>query len=73
MLLSNPTNRTVESDASEVLEELLNADGLLLGTPTILGEALKPIWELTLSMFPVTHGGKYAGRQMASDTTSGRQ
>ena len=51
----------VESDASEVLEELLNADGLLLGTPTILGEALKPIWELTLSMFPVTHGGKYAG------------
>ena len=51
----------VEADAAEVGEELLRADGFLLGTPTILGEALKPIWELTLSMFPVTHGGRYAG------------
>ena len=51
----------VEADAAEVREELLHADGFLLGTPTILGEALKPIWELTLSMFPVTHGGRYAG------------
>ena len=37
------------------------ADGILLGTPTIVGEALKPIWDLTLAMFPATHGGKYAG------------
>ena len=33
----------------------------MLGTPTIVGEALKPIWDLTLAMFPATHGGKYAG------------
>ncbi len=51
----------VEADAAKVNEELLFADGFLLGTPTIVGEALKPIWELTLSMFPATHGGKYAG------------
>ena len=51
----------VEADAAKVSEELLYADGFLLGTPTILQEALKPIWELTLSMYPVTHGGKYAG------------
>lgn len=51
----------VEADADKVNEELLFADGFLLGTPTIVGEALKPIWELTLSMFPATHGGKYAG------------
>lgn len=51
----------VEADAAAVAEELQQADGFLLGTPTILGEALKPIWELTLSMFPVTHGGRYAG------------
>ncbi len=50
-----------EADAARVQEELLYADGFLLGTPTILGEALKPVWELTLSMYPVTHGGKYAG------------
>lgn len=51
----------VEADAAKVSEELLYADGFLLGTPTILQEALKPVWELTLSMYPVTHGGKYAG------------
>ena len=51
----------VEADAEKVSEELLFADGILLGTPTIVGEALKPIWDLTLGMFPATHGGKYAG------------
>lgn len=51
----------VTADAAKVGEELLFADGFLLGTPTIVGEALKPIWDLTLSMFPATHGGKYAG------------
>ena len=51
----------VEADAEKVNEELLFADGILLGTPTIVGEALKPIWDLTLAMFPATHGGKYAG------------
>ena len=51
----------VTADAGKVQEELLFADGILLGTPTIVGEALKPVWELTLSMFPATHGGKQAG------------
>lgn len=51
----------VEADADKVNEELLFADGILLGTPTIVGDALKPIWDLTLGMFPATHGGKYAG------------
>lgn len=50
-----------ESDMEKVTEELLFADGILLGTPTILQDALRPVWDLTLSMFPVTHGGKYAG------------
>lgn len=51
----------VEADAAKVNEELLFADGILMGTPTIVGEALRPIWELTLNMFPGTHGGKFAG------------
>ena len=33
---------------------------LLFGTPTIVGEALKPIWDLTTSIFATTHGGKLA-------------
>jgi flavorubredoxin/NADPH-dependent 2,4-dienoyl-CoA reductase/sulfur reductase-like enzyme len=50
----------VEDDNSKVLEELEFADGILFGTPTIVGEALKPIWDLTTSMFARIHGGKLA-------------
>lgn len=50
----------VESDTSKVLEEIGFADGILFGTPTIVGEALKPIWDLTTSIFAGTHGGKLA-------------
>lgn len=50
----------VESDTAKVLEEIGFADGLLFGTPTIVGEALKPIWDLTTSIFAGTHGGKLA-------------
>ena len=32
----------------------------LFGTPTIVGEALEPIWDLTTSIFARTHGGKLA-------------
>lgn len=51
----------VTADQAKVLEELQFADGMLFGTPTIVAEALRPIWDLTLGMFSVTHGGKYAG------------
>lgn len=51
----------VETAADKVLEEINFADGILFGTPTILGEALKPIWDLTTCMYPVIHSGKVAG------------
>ena len=51
----------VTADAQQVAQELLYADGFLLGTPAIVGEALKPIWDLTTGMFAATHGGKLAG------------
>ncbi len=50
----------VAADKNKVLDELFWADGILFGTPTIVGEALKPIWDLTTSMFARTHGGKIA-------------
>lgn len=50
----------VTADKDKVNEELLFADGLLFGTPTIVGDALQPIWDLVISMFPGTHGGKHA-------------
>lgn len=50
----------VTADQSEVLDAMYWADGILFGTPTILGEALKPIWDLATSIYPVVHGGKIA-------------
>lgn len=50
----------VYSDKEKVLDELYWADGILFGTPTMVGEALKPIWDLTTSIFAKTHGKKIA-------------
>jgi len=50
----------VKEKSDLVLEEIGFADGVLFGTPTILGEALKPIWDLTTSMFICIHSGKMA-------------
>ena len=50
----------VTSDKDHVLERISIADGLLLGSPTILNDALRPIYELTLYMYPQTHGCKMA-------------
>jgi len=50
----------VDEDKGKVLDEIYWADGLLFGTPTILNEALYPIWEILISIFPTTHSGKFA-------------
>ncbi len=50
----------INSDKDEILGEIGAADGILFGTPTILQEALNPIWDLTINMYPPVHGGKYA-------------
>jgi flavorubredoxin/NADPH-dependent 2,4-dienoyl-CoA reductase/sulfur reductase-like enzyme len=50
----------VYADKDKVLDELYWADGILFGTPTIVGEALKPIWDLTTDIFAKTHGRKIA-------------
>jgi flavorubredoxin len=51
----------VTADTAEVQAALGQADGILFGTPTILSEALPPIWDLLSAMNPVIHGGKHAG------------
>lgn len=51
----------VTADKEKVALEMGFADGILFGTPTIVGEALEPIWDLTVKMFARTHGGKLAG------------
>lgn len=49
-----------EKDLGKVSAEISFADAVLFGTPTIVGEALAPIWALTTSMFATTDKGKLA-------------
>jgi len=44
-----------------VLAELIDSDGILLGSPTVNGDALPPVTDLILQMNGVLHGGKVAG------------
>lgn len=50
----------VAADFDQVMEQISYADGFLLGTPTMVGEALEPIWEITSHMTAKTFGGKIA-------------
>lgn len=50
----------VEADQDEVIAEMLKADGLLLGTPTMVGDALEPIADLLLRVHPIQVAGKPA-------------
>ena len=50
----------VFSDKTNLAADMAGADAYLFGTPTILGEALEPIWELTLGMFPPVFQGRLA-------------
>lgn len=42
----------------DVMERLIIADGILVGSPTILGDALLPIWQLLIRLNPFEHGIK---------------
>ncbi len=50
----------VETDVSEIFDKLIEADGILLGSPTIVRDALKPIWEVVSSMTSAQFSGKIA-------------
>jgi flavorubredoxin len=50
----------VVADQDEVIAEMLLADGLLLGTPTMVGDALEPIADLLLRVHPIQVAGKPA-------------
>ncbi len=51
----------IKADKSEVMKEINEASGLLFGSPTLVGDALPPIWEILISLNPIIHKGKTAG------------
>lgn len=50
----------VKEDTQKVVNEILHSDGFMLGTPTILSDALKPIWDIVSFLNPVIVKDKHA-------------
>lgn len=48
-------------EQSKLLDEIVQSDAILFGSPTILAELLEPVRELLARLNPVIHGGKIAG------------
>ena len=51
----------VTESYDNVLNEIIDSDGILLGTPTVNGDALPPISNLVNNLNGILHGGKVAG------------
>ena len=49
----------VYDDHALVMSEIDDADGFLLGTPTMVGEALPPIWAVAVDINSRIHKGKF--------------
>ncbi len=50
----------VHDDKEKAAQAIAEADGFLLGSPTLVGDALPPIWEMLLGLNPIIHKGKFA-------------
>ena len=42
-------------------EKISQASGFLLGSPTMVGDALTPVWQVLTAINPIIHKGKFAG------------
>ena len=51
----------VSDDKEQAKQAMAEADAFLLGSPTLVGDALPPVWEMLLGVNPVIHKGKKAG------------
>ncbi len=51
----------VTDDHAEAAAAIGASDGFLLGSPTLVGDALPPVYEMLLGLNPVIHRGKFAG------------
>ena len=48
------------SKFEDVIASMDSADGMLFGSPTINGDALKPIWDVLTTLNPIVHGKRTA-------------
>lgn len=50
----------VYADFDEVMQAVNRAEGLLVGSPTLNGDVLPPIWKLLINLSPIVHCNKVA-------------
>ncbi|GIM28284.1 oxidoreductase [Clostridium polyendosporum] len=51
----------IHCDMKDILLDISDSDGILFGSPTIVGELLEPIRDILSKLNPIVHGGKVAG------------
>ena len=51
----------VECELETARRAVQSADGFLLGSPTLVGDALPPVYEMLIGLNPIIHRGKPAG------------
>mgnify|MGYP003398012267 CR=1 FL=1 len=49
-----------QDDLCAAREAVAQSDGFLLGSPTLVGDALPPIYEMLIGLNPIIHKGKFA-------------
>ncbi len=50
----------VTDDNAQAKAAIADADGFLLGSPTLVGDALPPVYEMLVGLNPIIHKGKFA-------------
>ena len=50
----------IHSDMNDILNSIDKSKGIIFGSPTMNGDALKPIWDILINLNPIVHGGKVA-------------
>lgn len=50
----------IHNDMNDILNSIDNSQGVIFGSPTMNGDALKPIWDVLINLNPIVHGGKVA-------------
>ena len=50
----------IHCDMNDILNSIDKSKGVIFGSPTMNGDALKPIWDILINLNPIVHGGKVA-------------
>jgi NADH oxidase (H2O-forming) len=58
--ISADANEITTTPMSEIIQRIESASGIMIGSPTINQDAVKPVWDVLSSVCPITNRGKAA-------------